>query len=981
MNLRILLALSCLTLLWGHCHFSSGIVQAGESLSETKGIRVLVVDSSGAPIEGAAIFRNVSTEQKEFKSNEEFATAADGVVDVTLPQTMRILRLWIRKDGYAGLFGNWSTPATEALPQELRVVMEKATTIGGFVVGPDGEPIADARIDARVERGGEQVNLEAPIRYIDDLDQNGEAARSDEQGQWSLANVPPGDDLKLLLRVRHPDYIQDEYFGKLAAASGVTTKQLREGTARVVMPRGEVVRGQVTDEAGNPVPQAKITWSRDSRWMASDLVTTDDQGKFQLPSLTTGKLYLAIAAKNKRPQLEQLDVISEMPPVRVVMQPGEELRLKVVDAQGHPVPEVQTLIEEWGDVSSGIVGGQLILFDGISPEKSDENGIVVWPSAPEGAVKLRLRKRGYGDYEEEATFTHEPRKITLHTEVVISGAILDDETGDPITPAKVVPVSHYPQRPDNPIVQASQTRVLEDGRYSITETFWQNGQELVLQFEAMGYRPKRIGPFGPTSGAITADVRLERAAPLRGRVLGVDGRPLAGATVSFTTKDTSLMVSDWTYDCEGLSTRTDANGQFEFVATMTPPVIIAAHESGYAEVALDLDEQPGDMQLRPWSRVEGGLMQAGEPVVGETVYLHPIRMLGGENPHVQDMFSATTDGSGRFAFDRAPPVPSHVNPYVTVWRETKLMSGESVPLDLQPGETHVVRIGEEGAAVRGRVRPTGDLAAKLDMTYCLNYLLKRTSGINPPPPVVRAGFDWRNGWSFDLKDSEEGRGFLSTLPHHFVKFQPDGAFVIHGVSAGEYQFATSVYEPPEGCLIDPVGRRVIEFAVTQADVDKGDLDLGVIDVDVKLGPQVGDPFPVFRYEGLSKDDAGSVTDWRGRYVLIDFWATWCGPCIAQLPELKSVAETLDPERATLLSISLDEDLTKARTFIAGKQMNWPQGLLGQRDNPLVRQQLGISSVPIYFVLDPAGKLIHRSFRLRDAVTSLEKAMENSRDEK
>jgi thiol-disulfide isomerase/thioredoxin len=313
-----------------------------------------------------------------------------------------------------------------------------------------------------------------------------------------------------------------------------------------------------------------------------------------------------------------------------------------------------------------------------------------------------------------------------------------------------------------------------------------------------------------------------------------------------------------------------------------------------------------------------------------------------------------------------------------VWRDTQLISSQHIPLDLRPGETQSVRLGQDGIVVRGRVRPTGDLASKLDMNYCLNYLLKRAPGIDPPPPIARAGFDWRNGWSFDLTDSQEGKGFLSTLHYHFVKFESDGTFTIHGVTEGEYQFAISIYEPPEGCLIDPVGLDVFEFQVTQVDAEQGELDIGVIDVDVKLGPQVGDPFPNFRYQGLSRDEVHSVSDLRGRYVLVDFWATWCAPCVALIPELKSVAKELDPDRATLLSICLDENLEQAKSFIDAKQMIWPQAFLGDRDNPLVRQQLGISSVPIYFVIDPQGNLVHRSFRQADAVAVLENALANEK---
>ena len=276
--------------------------------------------------------------------------------------------------------------------------------------------------------------------------------------------------------------------------------------------------------------------------------------------------------------------------------------------------------------------------------------------------------------------------------------------------------------------------------------------------------------------------------------------------------------------------------------------------------------------------------------------------------------------------------------------------------------------------VRGQVKPAGDLAAKLDMNYCLNYLLKRAPGITPPAPIARAGFDWRNGWSFDFTDSQEGHGFLRTLPHHFVKFEPDGTFTINGVAEGEYQFAISIYEPPEGCLIDPVGLDVKNFSVGTIDLQRGELDLGVLDVEVSLGPQVGEPFPSFRYESVNEEEVRNTSDLRGRYALIDFWATWCAPCVKTIPELKEVAKRFDSDRVVVLSVSLDEVLDHARQFITDQDMTWPQALLGERDNPIVRQQLGISSVPIYYVLDPQGKLIHRSFQLHDAVDALQKAL-------
>ncbi|WP_153557996.1 TlpA family protein disulfide reductase [Roseimaritima sediminicola] len=297
-----------------------------------------------------------------------------------------------------------------------------------------------------------------------------------------------------------------------------------------------------------------------------------------------------------------------------------------------------------------------------------------------------------------------------------------------------------------------------------------------------------------------------------------------------------------------------------------------------------------------------------------------------------------------------------------------------MPLDLQPGQTHTVDFGT-GVVVRGRVKPSGKVASSLDMNYCLNFFLKRASGIDPPEPIRRAGFDWRHGWSFNLRNSEEGRRFLSTLPYHFVKFQSDGSFEIHGVEPGDYQFAISIYEPPEGCLIDPVGLDVVDVSVGNQD-----LDLGEIEVEVKLGPQVGERFPNFRFAKMSRDESGSIADFTGRYLLIDFWATWCAPCIKQLPDVRTAANRWDSEKVAVLSVSLDEDSDHARKFILEKQVDWPQALLAGRDTPVVRQQLGISSVPIHYVLDPEGTILLRTFKLDEAVTFIDKKLDSSDSE-
>ena len=103
-----------------------------------------------------------------------------------------------------------------------------------------------------------------------------------------------------------------------------------------------------------------------------------------------------------------------------------------------------------------------------------------------------------------------------------------------------------------------------------------------------------------------------------------------------------------------------------------------------------------------------------------------------------------------------------------------------------------------------------------------------------------------------------------------------------------------------------------------------------------------------------------LSAYRGRVVLIDFWATWCPPCIDALPELRKLVADLPADRFALLAISLDEDLNTVLDFLETEPMPWDNWHAGV-DSDLERTLAARGVVPSYVLADEQGVILAHGF--------------------
>ncbi|MBE7446246.1 MAG: redoxin domain-containing protein [Planctomycetia bacterium] len=111
-------------------------------------------------------------------------------------------------------------------------------------------------------------------------------------------------------------------------------------------------------------------------------------------------------------------------------------------------------------------------------------------------------------------------------------------------------------------------------------------------------------------------------------------------------------------------------------------------------------------------------------------------------------------------------------------------------------------------------------------------------------------------------------------------------------------------------------------------------------------------FNVADFQGKPVD----LSKYKGSIVVLDFWATWCDPCIREFPKLKNVYSKFKDKGVLFIGISLDDDIEDLRGFVKHEEVKWPQVFDGKRWKGLIPSLYSIQIIPTMVVLDQENKV-------------------------
>jgi thiol-disulfide isomerase/thioredoxin len=128
--------------------------------------------------------------------------------------------------------------------------------------------------------------------------------------------------------------------------------------------------------------------------------------------------------------------------------------------------------------------------------------------------------------------------------------------------------------------------------------------------------------------------------------------------------------------------------------------------------------------------------------------------------------------------------------------------------------------------------------------------------------------------------------------------------------------------------------------------------------------EAGQPAPSFSARALEGESTLSLSNYKGKVVFLDFWASWCGPCQTAMPLIESLRNEFPADQFQVLAVNVDSDPTKAKAFLERRKVGYPSVSDPEGRLP---SSYGLKTMPTSYLIDRNGvvRAVHAGFRQSD----------------
>jgi|GEM_PF-3157514 len=937
---------------------SDSVVQKQEGVAkqdekQTKTMKVQVIAPDKTPVADASLTLGIW--YQETANTLRFTTDENGIAEVPIPEELRIFRLWAFAGGYAGLFANWEEDEVKAgglPPAEFTFQMIPAVEIGGVFVDENDRPIEGVTVDIRPS-GGDI----APGRIRFD---SSETTTTDGSGNWSLNNIPPGDKVRVSLKITHPDFLSDEKWGDMQASQLVGFQALRDKSAKIILHKGVKVRGSVTDESGVPVTDALIIWGDNPYGQeGSQEIPVKIDGTYETATQKNGELRITVVAPGFAPGTIMVTVGKEMPETDFVLSPGKRLEIHFVDDAGKPVPGAYVGLNRWRKVEALYNYRHPNVINTRIPNRSDNDGVYVWDWAPRDAVTYTFSSRGYhSQFDVSLTASDEPITVVLKRPQKITGTVLDTD-GQRVKSFAVIPQLHFRE---NSITERRESLVYgKDGEFEI-ELTTQDGK-YSLKIEADGYETFETDRFERGDGAGPFTLTLKPATPTHYVVVNEEGQRVPDATIVVVPQD-QVLSSQGFFDSFSMkrtqNAKTDSDGSFFLSRGKVPRTLMAISAEGYGEVADYPDQPTKEITTRKWASLKGQATLDGKPWRTQ-YFIRPIRYMHGHSFHIQMWMRGDSDGEGKFGMDRIASMPVSVGLF---GRNDPQGLRCNLAISPKPGEQFNLDFSN-CSHFNAKVRLAGENSGKANLANSRFTLTRLEPSVELPAELLEL-IKQNRLETLDVYDviqwfNDREEYHQALLPYGDCFDSYSGPLPgTRNISAdilrpGKYQLRISVHAETNGFrIVEPMS----DFS-QMVEIGEGPTELGEIEVPLFPEPQPDDAIADFDFAVLKDKSQTSLSKHRGKYVLLDFWCPWCDRCGEETPKVQMLAKLLAKKGKTNI-VSLMANGTGPVKRVPEQSpdgIEWIDGQVSIPDERHIRRRLGVWTSQHFVLIDPDGKFV------------------------